>query len=48
MKPFNVRRWASDPAKWIVYNRLSGRAQGPFDTQAEAIDFAYKNWPWWP
>ena len=47
MKPFNVRRWAADPTKWIVYNRPSGRAHGPFDTQGEAIDFAYKSWPWY-
>jgi hypothetical protein len=49
LAPFNVRRLDTDAGLvWVTWNRKFGRAHGPFDTQAEAIDFAYKTWPWWP
>ena len=46
MKPFNVRPWANGPG-WMVWCRPSGKVHGPFDSQGEAIDFAYKTWPWY-
>ena len=48
MRPFNVRRLHTDMGLvWVAWNRQTGRAHGPFDTQGEAIDFCYKTWPWY-
>lgn len=49
MRPFNVRRLATKAGPvWVAWNRQTGRAHGPFNSQGEAIDYVYKNWPWWP
>lgn len=51
--PFRVYRRGGD---WLVQPRhgaLRGAAWAVttvagFATQAEAIDYVYRNWPWWP
>jgi hypothetical protein len=44
LAPFNVRPGGGG---WLAWNRLTGIPFGPFGTQSEAIDFCYKNWPWY-
>ena len=49
MKPFNVRRWPGLNGEWVIFQRGAlPRIVGPLKTQAEAIDYVYKNWPWYP
>lgn len=45
--PFFVFR-STVARRWVLSSRHDSRFLGWFDTQAEAIDYAYKNWPWWP
>lgn len=50
--PFHVRRDVLRAGKWRLYMRGAsgigiGTPVGLFDSQAEAIDFAYRRWPWW-
>jgi hypothetical protein len=46
--PFVVHR-AALSSKWGLTMRPPHyRFIGWFDTQAEAIDYAHKHWPWWP
>lgn len=33
---------------WHVESRQTGEVYRWFKTPGEAIDYAYKNWPWWP
>ena len=47
--PFLVKRSGFHADRWSLYMRgpiLTHK--GYFDTQRQAIDYAYKHWPWWP
>ena len=46
--PFKVSPSLDFPGKWCLYMRQPALFKGWFDTQAEAINHAYRNWPWWP
>lgn len=37
--PFSVRQ-SSLAGEWCLYRQI--------DTPGDAIDYAYRNWPWWP
>lgn len=45
LAPFHVER---DGEGWTLVMRLGARRIIWCETQREAIDYAYKNWPWWP
>jgi hypothetical protein len=45
--PFLVAPSFMYHGKWILVMRKPLRGIGFFDTQGEAIDHAYRNWPWW-
>ena len=34
--------------RWVLWMRNPGRRVRSFVTQAEAIDHAHRNWPWYP
>lgn len=44
--PFKVYRYCG--CWWLEKTFTSSRTRYAFETQREAIDYAYKNWPWWP
>lgn len=48
--PFRVRyhRNGCSGPEWSLWSRHPERFLGWFETQAEAIDHAYRDWPWWP
>ena len=45
--PFRVER---DGDSWTLVMRRPRRDRRIlwFDTQGDAIDYAYRHWPWWP
>lgn len=45
--PFLVTRSSMERGKWVLYMRAPLRHIGYFDTQAAAIDQAYRKWPWY-
>jgi hypothetical protein len=45
--PFLVARSEMDRDKWVLWMRTPLLHKGYFDTQADAIDHAYRNWPWY-
>ena len=45
--PFRVTPSCMEPGKWVLWMRSPLRHKGYFDTQGEAIDHAYRNWPWY-
>jgi len=47
--PFFVTQSAILPGRWILYRRVPTlRHCGYFETPSDAIDYAHRNWPWWP
>jgi hypothetical protein len=49
--PFRVEQDVNNPGFWRLYRRYPiSRRQliGTFASIGEAIDYAYKHWPWWP
>ena len=46
--PFLVQRSQMHTGKWVLWMRKPLQNKGFFNTQAEAIDYAYRNWPWLP
>ena len=44
--PFKVARSPYGPG-WLLSMRNPNRGVGVFSTPGDAIDYAYKNWPWY-
>lgn len=43
--PFHVSKHGDT---WVLAKSGWGDGIDGFETAAEAIDYAYQNWPWWP
>ena len=47
--PFRVEQSWCNPGFWELYTTVpQRRIVGTFPSVGEAIDYAYKHWPWWP
>lgn len=45
--PFRVIPSVITPGRWVLWMRTPLLHKGTFNTQGEAIDHAYRNWPWY-